>query len=425
MVENVTVVILIALLALGTLGVVIVALNKRKSSGAFETATAGKIDYDDVQEIELADPSGSTIKLENLPSSQISKSRKFTEVVSSASTLASGLVKTLPSLSIAEFASAGPIFRATGKVADLIRYKNGTVSSMVSKSGKGIDSHAGFKVSDISKLNVAAAVGASMQVMAAISGQYYMSQITKRLDGITNKVSHLVEFHHDEKLGKLQAIQTRLREISIKTNVDQNDIQALQSLGVEAGAIAREYAGRFEGKIAREEFTNITERKVLSKLGAGKDMKALLDELENEELGLTVQVGIFADTMQLELKKAEYATRLKLGEAEKADEVFSELTRIHESSFLVKAPELLETTFEQIHRKADELLAGQWIESSKAKERLENVKESETKLKGFVAQFVQDDNVRALEKAQAEEVEILYLPSSNNSEPRVFVASND
>jgi hypothetical protein len=377
-----------------------------------------------VQEIEISDNLGSTLALKRLPAVSFESNKKYSEIVPASSSVIAGATQVLPAISLNQLANSGNLFTATGPVKDLIKYADGTVSSIVS-NGKRVTSHAGFKAADLSKLNAAAAIGASMQVMAMVSGQHFMVQITKRLDVIEAGMNHLVDFHHDEKLGVLRSIENQLKTIARKKHVDHTDIQVLRNSLAQVDSVSMEYLIRLDRQIAGEEFTDIQERKLMSKIWASKDLGALLNEIEAEGLPFSIQISMYADALKIELKKAEYATRLKLGEADKASEVFEELEVLKNHSFQQKAPELLNKAFARINEKAMSLIDGQWIESNKAADRMKMITNQEVELNSFVNKFNKEDDFAEISESNNEEVEVLYLTDGSSGEPRVFIASKD
>jgi hypothetical protein len=377
-----------------------------------------------VQEIEISDNLGSKLALKRLATSSLESGKKYKEIVPLSSSVIAGTAQVLPAVSLNQLAQSGNLFTATGPVKDLIKYADGTVSSIVS-NGKRVTSHAGFKAADLSKLNAAAAIGASMQVMAMVSGQHFMVQITKRLDVIEAGMNHLVDFHHDEKLGILRSIENQLKTISLKRHVDHTDIQVLRNSLSQVDSIAMEYLIRLDRQIANDEFSDIQDRKLMSKLRASKDLGALLNEIEAEGLPFSIQISMYADALKLELKKAEYATRLRLGEADKASEVFEELEVLKNHSFQLKAPELLKKAFAKINDKAKSLLDGQWIESKKAAARMELITKQEDELNSFVNRFTKDDDFDEISASNNEEVEVLYLTDGESGDPRVFISSKN
>jgi hypothetical protein len=116
---------------------------------------------------------------------------------------------------LADIAKAAPhgLFTATAPLETLMRYKDGTTSSVIMKAGERISGSAGFQEVALQAVNPAAVVGAGMQVMAMVSGQYYMDKISKQLEGIESGIERLIDFHNDANIGKLRSIENRMKEI--------------------------------------------------------------------------------------------------------------------------------------------------------------------------------------------------------------------
>lgn len=140
-----------------------------------------------VEKIEIANDSGQILVLSNIDSSSTLGTRKFQEIAVRGSAIGMNLVQSaMPVLTqaqtLTQIAKTAPngVFTATAPLADLMRYKDGTLGSIVMKDGK-MAGHSGFQEVTLSVTNPAAVVGAGMQAMAMISGQYYMDKISKQL----------------------------------------------------------------------------------------------------------------------------------------------------------------------------------------------------------------------------------------------------
>lgn len=114
------------------------------------------------------------------------------------------------------------------------------------KDGK-IAAQAGFAEVVVSAANPIAVVAGAMQAMALISGQYYMSEISKQLESVDRKLDKLIGYHHDEKIGILRSANRELLELASKTNVDAADIISSQRLEEKCGEVYFEYLTRLEG----------------------------------------------------------------------------------------------------------------------------------------------------------------------------------
>jgi hypothetical protein len=289
-----------------------------------------------VEKIEIANRSGGILTLANLDSSNALSTRKFQEITARGTALGANLVQgTMPALTqaqtLAEIAKAAPngLFTATAPLTELMKYGDGTVGSIVMKGGGGIANHAGFQEIALSVANPAAVVGAGMQTMAMISGQYYMDKISKQLDGIEHGIERLIGFHHDENIGKLRSIEHRMKEIIGKKHVGETDIIALQSGIREADSVLMEYSTRLERLSKTGELSKVQVRALWSRFSASKELKNLRANTEEHELYYSFQICLFANQLMLKSKKAEFATRLKIGETEKATEALESFTTMY------------------------------------------------------------------------------------------------
>lgn len=311
-----------------------------------------------VEKIEIANRSGQSLMLSSVDSSTALSTKKFQEITVRGTAIGANLVQgAMPALAqaqtLAQIAQAAPngLFTATAPLTELMKYSDGTVASIVMEGGK-IANHSGFQQVALSVANPAAVVGAGMQAMAMISGQYYMDKISKQLDGIEHGIERLIGFHHDENIGKLRSIENRMREIIGKKHVDETDIIALQSGIREADSVLMEYSTRLERLSKTGEITEVQARALWSRLSAAKELKNLRANTEEHELYYSFQICLFASKLMLESKKAEFATRMKIGETEKAMEAFESFNTMHQQSFLSNASDFLASLYEPINAKA-------------------------------------------------------------------------
>jgi hypothetical protein len=379
------------------------------------------------EKIEIANLSGGSLTLARLDSSTALSTRKFQEITAHGTAIGASLAQAaMPALAqaqtLAEIANAAPngLFAATAPLTELMKYKDGTIGSIVVK-GKKIAGKAGFKEIALSAANPAVAVGAGMQAMAMISGQYYMDKISKQLDGIEHGIERLIEFHHDESIGKLLSIEHRMKEILRKKHVDETDIIALQSGIREADSVLMEYSTRLERLSKTGKLTEVHVRALWSRFSASKELKSLSANTEHE-LYYSFQICLLANRLMLESKKAEFATRMKIGETEKAIESFEAFNAMHQQSFIANAPEYLDSIFNPISDKAESLIKRQWIESKKAKGELESIGAKKEDLLGLVPE---DDSYEEMIRIFTKDSEILYLPLGDDEAPRMFISARD
>ena len=305
-----------------------------------------------------------------------------------------------------------------------MKYKDGTVGSIVMKGGK-VANHSGFQQVALSVANPAVVVGAGMQAMAMISGQYYMDKISKQLDGIEHGIERLIGFHHDANIGKLRSIENRMREIIGKMHVDETDIIALQSGIRDADSILMEYTTRLERLSKTGQITEIQVRTIRSHLSAAKELKNLRANTEEHELYYSFQICLFANKLMLESKKAEFVTRMKIGETQKAIEVFEAFNSMYQRSFICNASDFLDTLYKPINDKAASLVKRQWFESKKAKGELQSIDAKKADLQGHIGLMSDDGSDEKMIRSFTEDSEILYLPSDDGSESRMFISVDE
>jgi len=276
-----------------------------------------------IEKYEITNSSGQSIVLSRIDSTAALDTKKFQEITARGSAIGANLVQgAMPAQTLAQIAKAAPdgLFTATAPLSELIKYKDGTVGSIVMKGGK-MANHSGFRGVSLSVDNPAALVVAGMQAMAMISGQYYMDRISKQLDGIIHGIERLIGFHNDKNIGTLLSVQDITREIIGNTHVGEADIYVLKSGILDTGSVLNEYITRLERLSKTGELTEIEVGKLI-KPSAEKKLKSLKANIEKHELFNSFQICLIASKLQLECKKAEFVTRMKMGEPEKAIEAF-------------------------------------------------------------------------------------------------------
>ena len=97
-----------------------------------------------------------------------------------------------------------------------------------------------------SSIPLCAIIGMGMQAVAAVSGQYYMHQLSAQLSGIAGKLDKLIEFHHDEKWGDLQYVEEALERLVQSSASEIDDISEVRRLREIAGRVFNEYKNRFD-----------------------------------------------------------------------------------------------------------------------------------------------------------------------------------
>lgn len=384
-----------------------------------------------VEKIEITNRSGQSLMLSSVDARTALSTRQFQEITARGTAIGANLVQgAMPALAqaqtLTQIAQAAPngLFTATASLTELMKYSDGTVASIVMEGGK-IANHSGFQQVALSAANPAAVVGAGMQAMAMISGQYYLDRISKQLDGIGHGIKRLIGFHHDENIGKLRSIENCMRQIIGKKYVDETDIVALQSGIRKADSVLMEYTTRLERLSKTGEITEVQVRALLSRLSTTKELKKLRANTEEHELYYSFQICLFASKLMLESKKAEFATRMKMGETDKAMEAFESFNAMHKQSFLSNASDFLAAFYEPINAKAESLVKRQWFDSNKARDEMKSIEAKIADLQGYIAIFANDGSDEEMISSFNGDSEILYLPSGDGSEQRVFISARD
>ena len=115
--------------------------------------------------------------------------------------------------------SAGPLYHAVipkGAVLSQSRSMDGAVRAIY-HDGKNISGHANLVAVDGNMGNGLSAVGmtnAAMGIASMIVGQYYMTQISNRLDIISNGIKQIADFQDNEYKSKVYALIAEIQKSS-------------------------------------------------------------------------------------------------------------------------------------------------------------------------------------------------------------------
>ena len=288
--------------------------NELKSSVANELADINNhsvsVTMSEIRELILQDDSGNQLSFQRPKNNPMAT--KYQEVLAEGTKAGGHIVQgALPVLgqahTIAELQRMAPngLFTATADKAVLSHFADGTYTTMVRDSGNHLVANAGFKeVGQLSKVNPAVALGIGMQAMAAISGQYYMTQINGQLAEMSKNLDELIDMHHDEKMGILQNAQKRLAEITRRTIADESDIDEIRDIRNRIGEVYQEYETRlnreYDGTVEFSSDKWFVEKRVDS-------YSQLVDKLN-----FTMRICAEADKLRLQSEVAEIAVRMKV-----------------------------------------------------------------------------------------------------------------
>lgn len=310
----------------------------------------------EIKELILQDDSGNKLSFQR-PKGDLNV-KKYQEVLADGTKAGGHLVQgALPALgqahTIAELQKMAPngLFTATADKAVLSHFSDGTFTTMVRDSNNKLVSHAGFQeVGELSKINPAVALGVGMQAMAAISGQYFMTQINSQLEGINKSLESLVDMHHDEKIGTLQNAQKRLGEITKRTVADKADIEEIRNIRNRIGEVYHEYETRlnreYDGAIDFKSDKWFVEKRVGS-------YSELVDELN-----FTMRVCAEADKLRLQSEVAEIAIRMKVDAKDPMlPELYSQLKENFDDSLVKKLRDNPEAMIQPIIENGEKIVA--------------------------------------------------------------------
>lgn len=133
---------------------------------------------------------------------------------------------------------ASGLYRATVSPMQLMKYADGTISSIYRGAGGKIAGHAGFQPAG-------GAVFAPLvifQVASIVTGQYYLNGITKQLNAINAKLDRLLQLHHVERIAKIRQTEKIIQKLAGMQCPNVEDLLQLKLVETEIGNLHEEYA---------------------------------------------------------------------------------------------------------------------------------------------------------------------------------------
>ena len=256
----------------------------------------------ELEKLIISNPIGGELVMNKLLPSK--KRGKFKEVFATEASLIVGnltqgsLQVANQAMTVAQIAKQAPngLFTATIDPSKLSKFKNGTFTTMVHGSEKKLE-HFGFtEIATSGAINPAMVLSAGMQAMSIVSGTYYLNQINSQIHQVDEKLEELIQFHHDESIGKLKAARKGLSEIADRDVVDIADINAIRSYRKTCQEIQEEYSYRLNREV------NIFD----------SDKKS--DEKKLENLNFQITIAFEASKLSLFAELIELGTRMKIGD---------------------------------------------------------------------------------------------------------------
>ncbi len=132
--------------------------------------------------------------------------------------------------------STNGLYTATANVNNLMMYSNGSLSSITMK-GSTFGNHAGFVGAGSSVFTPILA----FQFASMLTGQYYFNGLTQQLNSVHKKIDQLVNLHHNERLAKLQFINSKISELGNRHYFSTEDFILVDKLKYDLSIIRYEY----------------------------------------------------------------------------------------------------------------------------------------------------------------------------------------
>lgn len=298
--------------------------------------------------------------------------------------------------------------------------KDGSYSTMVHNK-KSLREHKGFIKKDVNELiegkNMVSAVNAGMQASAAISGQYYLEEITSQLEDIDSKLEELIDFHHDERLAILKNAKNRLEEIIKKENVDQNDIIEIRSLRNSVREVFEEYRTRLNRQV--EEISQYKSKSLFVETRVENYMK------EIEKIKFNINISYEADKLSIQAELAEISVRMKLDYSDSMlKDLYFQLKNNIENSFSINIDKNILDVFRPIDMHADNIVKDGkdlFLIEKDRKKLLKSIykisSELEAELNSDPIRELLNESINQRRKPQ----EILILPNSEHGEQKVYI----
>jgi|GEM_PF-3578273 len=168
------------------------------------------------------------------------------------------------------------LYRATASASQLMKYADGTLSSMI-KSGGQFAKHAGFTSAGLS----AVAPVAIFQIAAAVTGQYYMNIITKQLKKLDESVQSILQKLEAMNRAELRAIQKNIESLAYQEQYTPDDLVVIRQYMNRALVLYYNYVDQISGKTSDNEIKRII---VSDSSTWAKDIRLTRENLESKEL---------------------------------------------------------------------------------------------------------------------------------------------
>lgn len=152
------------------------------------------------------------------------------------------------------------LFRATVSPDLLMRYADGTVSSIVQSGGR-VTSHAGFVSASVSNVFTPMII---FQIASFVTGQYYLHGINESLEKIHEKLDSIIQKIEADKRGKVYAAKEILYVLSKQSQYTVDDLVRLRNAQHDVLSTYYYYKFQFERNLNEIKFETEEEFEIIN-----------------------------------------------------------------------------------------------------------------------------------------------------------------
>jgi len=225
------------------------------------------------------------------------------------------------------------LFRASVNPDTLARYQDGSISSMVIGNGS-IKYHRGFEPEGISPQ---AGLAVAMQAMAAMSGQYYMHQLSQQLREINRKLDELrseIKIQNlRDKTAVLMMVRDQFTALAGRENHNREDLTTVQRLKEQVTIVYYSYLPALDyldpRKLAQSNSGSESGKLWQICINLGLDPNTS----DRFEVNQTIEMCYLSSLLIEWCRVAEIGLRLELNDLADVPELLGALNREHRKSF--------------------------------------------------------------------------------------------
>ncbi|WP_273753675.1 hypothetical protein [Leuconostoc mesenteroides] len=244
---------------------------------------------------------GEELSLLRIPQANLVKG-KYNEILADGSLVASaGLgINSLQQLSNMN------LYTHVESMGKLIKYKDGSFSSIIKNANGGIASHSGFtKVSGVSISMANPVVPIVLLTSVMIKQQF--NEINHKLDSIANELSKVTNMMHAEKLAVLQTIDNRIKAITAQEQISEANLNELTTMANDAQTVYNQY------KILLEQ-ENIDKLLKAKGINDKARIQYMMNHIADSDFMYQFKVAFYADSITALVRLTIITSMVKRGE---------------------------------------------------------------------------------------------------------------